>query len=308
MSAQDILNNPFAFNFVLRLGRTAPPGFAHWLIRRAASLSMLRRSHSGRIQAMIANQWVIHQGNLSLSELEALTQRTLINRMNFQYDLYHHFSRSPQKLKDMVSLSPNAAAYLEDPYAAVLVGPHTGNFDLMGWTIAQYIPHVQVISIPHPSQSYKMENRARRQAGLDVTPASMQALREAANRLRAGRPVVTGIDRPFDDSGYMVRFFGRPASLPVVHIRLALSTGVPVIVMAALQQPDGSYCIEASQPIVMQPHPDHDTEIIQNAETILKAAEALILAAPEQWGMFYAVWPESLHKVPLPHYLIKKQK
>ncbi|MCD4674006.1 MAG: lysophospholipid acyltransferase family protein [Anaerolineaceae bacterium] len=307
MGIQDLLNNPFAFNFVLRLGKTASPGFSHWLIRRVANLSMLRRSHSGRIQAMIANQWVIHQGKLNNEDLEKLVLRTLIHRMNFQYDLYHHL-KEPKKLKAMISLSPNAAAHLQKPYAAILAGPHTGNFDLLAWSIAQYIPHVQAISIANPSQSYKLENKFRRQAGMDVTPASIQALKEAAKRLRAGKPIMTGIDRPFTESGYAPQFFGRPAPLPVTHTRLALNARVPVIVMAAIQQPDGCYRIEASAPIPMQSHSDHDTEIIKNAETVLKAAEKLILTAPDQWGMFYPVWPEILHEAPLPDYITKKQK
>ena len=253
---------------------------------------------------MVANQWVIHQGEMNNEDLEKLVLRTLIHRMNFQYDLYHN-AKNPQKLNTIISLSSNAAAYLHKPYAAMLVGPHTGSFDLLAWKIAQYIPHIQAISVAHPSQSYQLENKLRRQTGLDVTPASTQALHEAITRLRSGKSVITGLERPFPNSRFAPLFFGRPASLPVTHVRLALETRVPIIVMAAIQQPGGHYRIEASDPISMQPHFDHDTEIIQNAETILKAGEEMILLASDQWGMFYPIWPEILHEAPLPDYITK---
>ena len=44
----------------------------------------------------------------------------------------------------------------------------------------------------------------------------------------------------------------------------------------------------------MIPHPDREQEILQNAERVLQAAEDMILRAPEEWVMFYPVWPDTL--------------
>jgi len=293
MVAQDNIKTSFIFNIMLKAAQITPPRLASWMIHRFADFSMLRHRQSDHIKAMTANQKIIHQGKLSPQELKRIVRRTLINRVYFQYELYHHL-HSFQHLYDQVTLSPNAAEYFNDPYAAMLVGPHLGNFDLMGWTIAKMIPHVQTISVANPPLIYQLENKYRAQAGIDVTPASINALSEAMHRLRAGKPVITGIERPFPDARYTPRFFGLPAALPDVHIRLALKAEVPVIVMAVLHQDDGSYRFEASKPIHMQTNASHDIEIIHNAEVVLKAAENLILNAPDQWFMFYPVWPETL--------------
>lgn len=297
MNLQNTLNNPFIFNFVLLLAKSISPRAAKWLIPHFARLSVQGYFQREQIQAMAANQWVIHQGRLQPEELKNLVQRTVIHRLHFLYDLYHH-GKDPQKLKGMITLNPQAAAYLQKPYAALLVGPHIGNFDLMGWFLAQYLPQIQVITVANPNQNYQMENRLRREMGLDITPASLSALRQATQRLRAGQPVVTGIDRPFAGASSTPHFFGRPAALPLVHIHLALNTGVPVILLALLQQPDGLYHLQFSPPFTMQPYPDHATEVVRNAERILQAAEEVILLAPDQWEMFFPIWPEVLNEIP----------
>jgi KDO2-lipid IV(A) lauroyltransferase len=100
------------------------------------------------------------------------------------------------------------------------------------------------------------------------------------------------------DSKYCPRFFGRPASMPVLHILLALKTNAPVVVTAAIMRPDGIYQFFASDFIAMQPHSDRHTEILLNAERVLSVAEGFIRQAPQQWAMFYPVWPEALEEMP----------
>jgi len=48
----------------------------------------------------------------------------------------------------------------------------------------------------------------------------------------------------------------------------------------------------------MESYPDRHQEIILNAERVLSIAEAAIRRAPQQWAMFYPVWPEMLDKMP----------
>ena len=39
-------------------------------------------------------------------------------------------------------------------------------------------------------------------------------------------------------------------------------------------------------------------EIVSNAEAVLEVLEGVILRAPDQWAMFYPVWPDVMDKVP----------
>jgi KDO2-lipid IV(A) lauroyltransferase len=156
----------------------------------------------------------------------------------------------------------------------------------------------QTLSFPNVNDGYAWQNRIRRHLGLEVTPLSMSSLQLARERLQKGGTVLSGLDRPHPGSNYMPRFFGRPAALPVFHVRLGLRTHCPIYVVAVLTQPDGKYYLDCSEAIWMQPHPNANTEIITNAEKVLLAGEVFIRKAPEQWAMTYAVWPEVINAIP----------
>jgi KDO2-lipid IV(A) lauroyltransferase len=48
----------------------------------------------------------------------------------------------------------------------------------------------------------------------------------------------------------------------------------------------------------MEPLPDRGAAILSNAEKVLQAAEAYIRQAPQQWSMFFPVWPDIMDQVP----------
>jgi len=112
---------------------------------------------------------------------------------------------------------------------------------------------------------------------------------------------VTGVDRPLstsEDAKYRPRFFGRAAALPVFHIRLALKHNLPIIVVGGARKANGCYSVWASDPIPMQRHSDMVQETVQNAEAVLAVIADYIRQAPEQWAMYYPVWPETLDQAP----------
>ena len=58
------------------------------------------------------------------------------------------------------------------------------------------------------------------------------------------------------------------------------------------RQPDGTFIIDASEPIVMEARPDLMEENRVNVEKVLKPTENFIRKYPTDWAMFYPVWPE----------------
>jgi lauroyl/myristoyl acyltransferase len=95
-----------------------------------------------------------------------------------------------------------------------------------------------------------------------------------------------------------LRFFNRPASLPSLHVFLALKARVPVVLAASRSKETGGYHLYASAPIEMDPHPDRNTELQRNGEKILKEAEKMIRQDPQQWLVPITVWPEALEQTP----------
>jgi lauroyl/myristoyl acyltransferase len=120
---------------------------------------------------------------------------------------------------------------------------------------------------------------------------SVSSMREAEQRLRDAGMVLTGLDRPLPGSKYTPRFFGKPTALPVSYIAMAIKNNVPVAVVCCYS--DGKrYVLDASEMIEMVAFPDRQEEIEHNAERVLIEAEKMILAHPEQWFMYYPLWPD----------------
>lgn len=286
----------------MAIGRSFPERPGYWVASQGARLIM-KRQDSDIVQAVRSNQWVVGGERASAAELDAAAREVFQHTARCLFDLYHHLSdrewiarnvRFGPEVSDLIARSR------QGELAAVVAGVHLSNFDLIIRAAAFRGFTALGIAMPETSDNsgYAWQNEMRRETGLDIIPASMNALRLGIERLRAGSTVFTGLDRPLPGSKYQPRFFGLPASLPVMHILLALRAKVPVVVVSAIMHPDGGYEMVVSEPISMTPHRDRHTEILMNAETVLATAERLILAAPQQWSMFYPVWPQAAERMP----------
>jgi lauroyl/myristoyl acyltransferase len=293
---QNIFNSRYVVGMAYWLARVFPPTGGYKL---AAYLSdrVSERERWSMVQAVRANQWVINNGKIGPTQLDQQVKKTFRHTGKCIYDLYHNI-KDPKRLDDWVEINPRVAALLAEYRAGkgsglVVVGAHMSNFDLVAQYVARQGFNAQVITLPDFDVSgYKWQNDLRRNSGLDITPASVSAIRKAYETLDQGGIVLSGLDRPLEGGKYRPSFFGRPASLPTFYVNFALKAKVPVMVAVANWCRDGKYHIRLSDPIYMQPYADRDDEIIQNAERVLRVAEAFICKAPEQWLMFYPVWPE----------------
>lgn len=252
------------------------------------------------VQVVRANQWVVHGGQASDKQLDQTVSETFRNTARCIYDHYH-YQGNPEAMLRLIDISPEALAVIEHTRARqegmVIVGVHMSNFDMVLQAAGLRGLDVQTISLPQPKGGYRLQNYLRQQHGLLVTPASVASLKQAVERLQAGGSVLTGLDRPTPQGKYRLQFFGRPASLPVHHIYLAMKARVPVYVFAATFAEDGMYHIHAAGPIHMRSYRNHTTAVERNAEAVLQVAESFIRQAPQQWSMFFPVWPEALQEI-----------
>jgi KDO2-lipid IV(A) lauroyltransferase len=301
---QAIINSRLGIGLALFLGRSVPPGsgyrLAYFVADRIAS-----RKNWRMVKAFRVNQWVVGGEKLSSQELDQAVQETLHNTAHSIYELYHYV-HEPAAVARLFPFNPLGRQFVErqadKKEGAVVVGPHIGNFDLALQALQSvYLQGLcsMVLTLPDVSEGgYQWQYEMRKSTGMEIVPTTPATLRQAAERLRAGEIVLTGLDRPIQAEKYRPRFFGRPASLPVHHIYLALKARVPVFVVATMIQADGTYHFQISEPITMVSHPDRGTEIIMNAEAVLRVAEDFIRQAPQQWSMPFPVWPELMDQVP----------
>jgi lauroyl/myristoyl acyltransferase len=298
MKLQDLYDSALGIGIALWLAKVVPPAAGYRLGGVLASW-MASRKRSEGVQAVRANQWIISGKQRTAQELDALAARIFRFSSKAIYDFYHTLSH-PEKTLDMVEIDEKIEYYFneKDAHSAVFVAPHLSNFEIVGRALGLKGYHFQILSYPNPGSGYQWQNRIRSESGLEITPISIHSLQQARIRLQDGGSILTGLDRPVNDNKYRPQFFGYPSSAPVFYTRMALQAKVPVVIVTALPRENGGYRLELSDPISMKSYPDLHAEYIHNTEAVLRVAEEYIRAYPDQWLMFYPVWPESLDKVP----------
>jgi len=298
MKLESILNSQWIVEAGLWLAQRVPPGVGYRVSGWIANL--IASQNFRQVNAVRANQWVVQGGSVTLDGLNQVVRQVYRSVLRSLYDFYHYLDQ-PDAVMRMVELDESMKKLLDrnrkPGKGLLMVVPHMTNFDLVGRAVALNGMKLQILSYPRPNSGYQRQNELRKLENINITPMSIDAFRQASEFLKAGGAVVTGVDRPLNDGKYRPRFFGRPAALPVGHVRLAIKVKLPVVVISACRMPDGHYRVWAGDPIEMQPSDDLQEEITGNAETILAEVERGIRVAPEQWAMFYPVWGNNLQEL-----------
>ncbi|MEA3340992.1 MAG: lysophospholipid acyltransferase family protein, partial [Chloroflexota bacterium] len=195
-----------------------------------------------------------------------------------------------------VHIPPESWGHIEQAQkrgkGTIIVGTHTGNFNLSILALAAHGLAIQVLGLAHaPGGGFDLMDRMRARSGVRMTNINVRTLREAIERLRAGGVVLTGVDRPVGGIEQEVEFFGRPAPLPTGHVRLALKTGAAILVAGPYRDPQQGNVVTASPPLEMVRTGDQTEDLRVNLRRVTGWMEKHIRARPEQWAMFLPVWP-----------------
>ena len=303
MTLQDFSNSKYGVGLSIAIGRFFPPRIG-MLVCDLIAITIANMKNSDMVKAIKANQWVIYgKENLSPEDLKEKTKAVLKHSGRCYYDLYHTY-KDPEKI---LKLCPNSDAIKEivslshSGKGVFLVAPHTSNFDLVLRALALHGLNAKVLSYANPFSGYEVQNELRASIGMEVIPFNEPDIfSRAVEFLKKGGAVATGIDRPVvkRKKKNMVSFFGRPSALPVGYIQIALAADVPVLVLSSRMLPDGTYAIMQSGPISLQRHANRYVEVKQNVEMILEIVAGYIKQIPEQWLMYYPVWPDVLEELP----------
>lgn len=296
MDLQAFTNSRYGVALALFLARSLPPRAGYWVGRRLANLIYAFR-RSALVQAVRVNQYVVSGGTLRGQALEARVQQVLHHGARCAYDFYHTLG-DPEATLSLIRMGDACRELIERSQRGtegmVVVGPHLSNFDLGMQALGHAGLKAQVLAIATPTSGYEWQNEFRQAAGLEVTPIRTSTLLQAMYRLREGGIVVTGVDRPVPGKKETLTFFGRPAALPVGHVRMAMDAKVPVQVVSVHMDEEGIYHLDLSDPIPMQYTGNRKADIRANAQRVIAVVEEHIRRAPHQWLMYYPVWPDAL--------------
>ncbi|MCD6402208.1 MAG: lysophospholipid acyltransferase family protein [Anaerolineales bacterium] len=301
MDIQTITNSRYGINAGMAIARALPPRVGYFVNRILVYLIAKRKS-SPLNKSIRLNQWIIHDQQLSAQELDVQVKKVLNHAARCLFDFFHVLS-DKEKIKELAPQTENAKRWVEltrnGKRGGFIAGPHLSNFDLV--FLANGFRGLQglVLTYGNPTSGYGIQNKIRENTGLEIVPViGEKSYKKAVDFMKSGGFVITGVDRPIRKKSHMMNFFGYPSPLPAGHIRMALEANVPVSVVAPKMLPSGYYDVNVSDPIEMIHKDDPEEEIRINGEAVLKVIENYILKAPEQWLMFYLVWPQFMDQVP----------
>lgn len=300
MAIQNILNSKFSVQFSILIGKYLPLKWGYSFTNLLGSLIGSFRNWDINRNIRL-NQYVVQGERLTSTELNRAAKNVLTHAGRCYYDLHHYIDRLDE-LEDLIPWTDQMQEFInltEQDQGFMVVAPHISNFDLVVSRLVRGGYQGRVLSYPNPGSGYQLQNEIRKSYGLELTPLDDPDVEaESISYLRSGGVVATGVDRPVPTRKrrHYVNFFGRPSPLPLGYITTALAADVPIIVVTAYMLPDGRYAFKSTNLIHLRKFGNKLDNILLNAEMVIKEIERFIKLAPEQWLMYYPVWPDLLER------------
>ncbi len=294
MKLADLGNTAVVTRLAMSLARWLPAAAGQGVADVAARLAA-RDSRSALTTAIRSNQAVARGMPFESPQLEQAVLEVLRHGMRAHADVFRAMAIGRQALLASTLLDESLRHLLDDALGSgrglILVGAHMSAFEFMLLTLADRGYPGLALAAANPTGSYRVQNDIRRRHGLDVQPIDRQALRKAIDCLRQGKMVMTGVDRP-DAAGRPLRLFGRTAQLPVGHARLAMHTGAWLV--AAGCHSNGPHHYRAIGLGTLDPRDfgEGDDGVMALAQAVLFLYEPELRARPQEWLMYFPLWPE----------------
>jgi KDO2-lipid IV(A) lauroyltransferase len=297
-NAKDVLGSARAIRLGLALSQRLPPRGGYGLARFAASfLSWLRPRMYWNLRANLRQVLGLQTPD---QVLHAMARRTLFRAGCAYYEHFRAVGQPPEVLSGLLHVPDLFWETLEQARAegrgVMLVTAHMGNFDLAALSLTAQGVRLQALSVADPPPGFQLLNRLRQEAGVEVTPITEAAIRQAVQRLKGGGLVFTGVDYPYGPGREPLRFFGRPALLPTGHVRLALMTGAWLMAVGVQHWEGQGYVLRVEPPLEPVRRGKRQEDVRDLAERVLAILEGWIRETPDQWFMFLPVWPDLLER------------
>jgi len=276
-----------------RLLRFAPDALTARAFRAGADLAVHRDGPAIRQLRRNLTRVVPHA---CPAELDALVRDGLRSYARYWQEVFLLPWADHNALVDRVDHGMQGAEHLDNALAAgrgaVLVLPHSGNWDMAGlWLVRHHGTFSTVVERLAPEELYQRFVDYRAALGFDVVPltGAGNPTPRLLRRLRAGGVVCLLGDRDLTGAATTVEFFGNAARMPLGPARLAAAAGATLLVVGCWYTPDG-WGIRIHPPV---PVPDR-TAVRQATQTVADCFASDISAHPQDWHMLQPVWTDDL--------------
>ena len=228
---------------------------------------------------------------LSRSERELLVRRAFVNQArNYLTTLrLPRMRREIERARVSVEGWPNIEAARAGGKGVVLASAHFGPLPLVGAVaLATYRLEVSVVAEAIPPKLFELLNRNLRGAlGASFVPATQ--IRTLLRVLRNGGIIAILADRPVAGAAMRVKFFGRPALLPVGHVQIAAHSGASLV--PAFTLPGTVPAARVCEPLTLVAGRD-DEATLENLRRWVATLEPVIASAPDEWHVFERIWAD----------------
>lgn len=182
-------------------------------------------------------------------------------------------------------------------HGALIITAHFGNWDMAGALLgSKGLPIYAVADTFEPKKLDDLINGTRERYGLKLIKLDTASLRKIFTALKHNEIVMLLFDRPEEDKGVPVQFFGETAWLPEGPAAIALKTHAAIVLGYCLRRKgDKTFQGVLEEPIeyehLLTGNKEKDIQII--TQQIVSRMEELIRHYPDQWYMFRQMWPRT---------------
>lgn len=296
MNVQEFAVSQFGTSLWLSLGRL-PPRIGRAL-GRFVSHQLYLRKHAFAYRTIHANQAMVLGPAATPEEVDAAVAAVLRHAGMSQYDVVRAITRGEQGILDSVEVGAEFWPYFHAARATgrgiFLCGAHLSAFNLafLSFALCGEFP-VQVLSSARTEGGFRIVTELRNRGAIIETPIDASALRQAIKRLRGGGVALIGVDWPLvAEQAERVEFFGRPACLPTGYVRMALSANAVLLPLACRWTPERGYYVISAPHLELEATGNRGCDMDHNARRMLRVVEGWIRETPDQWLMYYRVWPD----------------
>jgi KDO2-lipid IV(A) lauroyltransferase len=205
---------------------------------------------------------------------------------------YWHMRQDEAKLAQLVQCDgwDEFQAALALGKGLILLGPHSGSFELLGAIYTSRFPATVFTRLPRQPwlQDWIIKTRTRK--NLTMAPSNQSGLRTLLKALKRGETVGMLPDQvPSMGEGVWAPLFGKPAYTTKLVQRLQSITGAPIFVMAAQRNGIGKGFTIKHQAIKEPLSDDVDLAAAQ----LNRALEDMIVQMPTQY-----LWGYNRYRIP----------
>lgn len=164
----------------------------------------------------------------------------------------------------------------------IILSAHYGNWELLSYSLVKIGLSLNVIVRPQAiNHMTELMNSYRIKRNVKVIMSN--TLKESLEVLKRGEQVGMLSDLDAKEHGYLVPFFGKPASFYSSPVVLSIRAKVPLIPTFIIREKNNTHTVYFKEPITTTKH----ETIVKLIEKYVKVYEEMIRLRPDLWVWFH---------------------